>query len=57
MTSEEIEKRINNSEDKLCFICEKKPARFKIKGRPQDCYCKTCAIDNFGNVDYLEKMI
>jgi hypothetical protein len=54
MEFEELEKRMMNFEEKICFICEKESAKFCIKGRPQDCYCKECAIDNFGSIDYLE---
>ena len=44
------------SEEKVCFICDKKPAKFCIKGRLKDCYCEECAVDNFGSVDYLERL-
>ena len=42
--------------DKICFICEEKKAKFVIKGRPSDCYCKNCAIEHFSSIDYLEKI-
>lgn len=41
--------------EKLCFICEKEPAKYNIKGLPNDCYCEECAVDSFGSVEYLEK--
>ena len=42
--------------DKLCFICEANKAEFCIKGATEDCYCKECAIDAFGDIDCLEKI-
>jgi hypothetical protein len=45
-----------NAKAKICFICESNKAEFCIKDVPEDCYCKECAIDAFGDVDCLERL-
>lgn len=40
----------------LCIICEEKHAEFCIRGLPRDCYCRECAIEQFGDVDVLERL-
>lgn len=44
------------TQNKICFICESEKAEFCIKGAPEDCYCKDCAIDAFGETECLEKI-
>ncbi len=41
---------------KICIVCEEKPALFCIRGSPKDCYCTECANENFGSIDYLERL-
>ncbi|MEM2138754.1 MAG: hypothetical protein QXM96_01220 [Candidatus Woesearchaeota archaeon] len=40
----------------LCIICEEKESEYCIKGIPKDCYCKECAEESFGSLDFLEKL-
>ena len=41
---------------KICFICESNHAEFCIKDVPEDCYCKECAVEAFGDVDCLQRL-
>jgi hypothetical protein len=41
---------------KLCIVCETKEAKFCIKGINKTCYCKECALEQFGDLDLLEKL-
>lgn len=40
---------------KKCMICGR-PAAYCIKGKPSDCYCEECAVEQFGDVAYLVKV-
>ncbi len=42
-------------EQKKCIICGKK-AEYKVKGMPNNTYCKECAKENFKFLNYLEKI-
>ncbi len=37
------------------MICDE-PAAYCIKGKPSDCYCQDCAVEQFGDVTYLVKV-
>ena len=39
-----------------CIICEKKTAKFFIKGVSKYCYCRECAEEQFSDLDLLEKI-
>ncbi|MBR9675509.1 hypothetical protein GOV05_00715 [Candidatus Woesearchaeota archaeon] len=54
MSDKIVEEILSENTEKTCFICEKKPAKYCIKGRNNDCYCKSCATEAFGSVKYLE---
>ena len=41
---------------KLCLICEEKEAKFCVKGIKKNCYCKDCALQQFGDLGLLEKL-
>lgn len=41
---------------KICFICESNKAAFCIKDVPEDCYCKECAEEAFGDFECLQKL-
>ena len=55
---DEVSKDIKMPKEKykVCFICEAKRAEFFIKGNPEDAYCKECAEDSFGDLEYLERL-
>lgn len=50
------EVKTGQSQSKICFMCETDEAKFCIKGKPNDCYCKKCAVEAFGDTSYLEKL-
>jgi len=41
---------------KICAICEDKEAKFCVKGLKKNCYCKDCALEQFGDLGLLEKL-
>lgn len=41
---------------KVCTLCEEAPAEFCVKGMSNLCYCRECAQEEFGSIDYLEKL-
>lgn len=49
----EVKKAQTKNKFRICFICEKNQAKYHIKGIPNDGYCKDCAEDKFGSIDYL----
>ena len=51
----EVKKTIKQK-TKLCLICEEKEAKFCVKGIKKNCYCKDCALQQFGDLGLLEKL-
>jgi len=61
----EILKELNNEEQKIvntskkiktCILCEETQAKFCVKDMPHMCYCEDCAQEEFGSLDYLERL-
>ena len=46
----------DNEKPKLCILCEKESAQFCVKGLPNTCYCRDCALKQFKQLNYLEKL-
>ena len=44
------------SKKKICIVCEENEAEYCIKGIKKNCYCSECAVEQFGEVDVLEKL-
>lgn len=38
-----------------CTVCEENEAIFCIKGS-SECYCEGCAIEFFGDINYLQRI-
>jgi len=50
------EKKLEKEENtRKCIICNA-IASFCVKGMPQVCYCKECALKQFKQLNYLEKL-
>jgi uncharacterized Fe-S cluster-containing protein len=54
--SKEIKSEEGSAKDKprKCIICDK-PAEYCVKGLPNTCYCRECALKQFKQLNYLEK--
>ncbi len=51
------EKELEKKEEKprKCILCGI-PAQFCVKGLPHTCYCRECALKQFKQLNYLEKL-
>ncbi len=43
-------------EEKKCIVCEEKSGEFYIRGLPNICYCRECALEKFKDLEYLEQV-
>ncbi len=48
------QKKIDKNKPKKCIICGAE-AHYYVKGLPQTCYCRDCALKQFKQLNYLEK--
>ena len=55
--TEEVKKEEQkiDKKDKKCIICEN-PAEYCVKGLFNTCYCRECALKQFKQLNYLEKL-
>jgi hypothetical protein len=53
---EEEEQKVSSSKNRVCILCEEASAKFCVKDMPHICYCEECAQEEFGSLDYLEKL-
>jgi hypothetical protein len=53
----EVKKELTKikKQQKKCLHCLEEKAKYILKGTT-DCYCKKCAIELFGELDYLKKI-
>jgi hypothetical protein len=56
LKKEEQEQKLSSSKKKVCILCEESQAKFCVKDMPHICYCEDCAQEEFGSLDYLEKL-
>lgn len=50
------EEKQPSNKGKICILCEEAPAKFCVKDMPHICYCEDCAQEEFGSLDYLERL-
>ena len=56
--SKEVKKeegKIDKEKPKKCILCEN-PAEYCVKGVPNTCYCRECALKQFKQLNYLQKL-